>query len=176
MATMIAGVNVDQSYSVDEMLDMYERGYLRAILAHGGYVPRANGDGTISFAPWAETYLGNLEKTGMTRMYAQKDGGDWVEDARAQVEKDHPIVRRTPQTRVTSMALRLMAQAQRSGGMIPGMTQAEIRSIVGYAWTQGVTEITMDDMRKVAAKLMGVAEVDNREADSHRVTRLHPTA
>jgi hypothetical protein len=119
--------------------------------------------------------MGNLEKTGMTRMYAQNEG-DWVEDARTEVERDHPIVRRTPQTRVTSLALRLMAQAKVSDGMVPGMTQEEIRSIVGYAWTQGVTEITMEDMRKIAAKLMGVAQVDNREADSHRVTRVHPTA
>jgi hypothetical protein len=172
---VIAGVDIDRSYSIEEMLDMYERGYLKAILAHGGLVPRANGDGTIQFAAWDQTYLGNLEKTGATRFYAQ-DNGNWVEDARAEVEKDHPIVRRTPQERVTAMALRLLAQARASDGVIPGLTEEEIRKIVGYAWTQGVTEITMDDMRKVAAKLMGVAEVDNREADSHRVTRLHPTA
>ena len=172
---VVAGIDIDKSYSIEEMLEMYERGYLREILKVRGLVPRANGDGTIQFAEWSETYLGNLEKTGMTRMYAQNNGS-WVEDATAQVEKDHPIVRRTPQDRVTSMALRLMAQAKRSDGAIPGLSQEEIRQIVGYAWTQGVTEITMDDMRKIAAKLMGVAEVDNREADSHRVTRLHPTA
>ena len=172
---VIAGVDIDRKYSIEEMLDMYERGYLKAILAHGGVVPRATMDGTIEFAPWDETYLGNLEKTGATRFYAQNDG-NWIEDATAQVEKDHPIIRRTPQERVTSMALRLLAQAKRSNGAIPGLSQEEIRQIVGYAWTQGVTEITMDDMRKVAARLLGVAEVDNREADSHRVTRLHPTA
>lgn len=173
MAKVIAGIDIERDYSVDEMLDMYERGYLRAILQHGGYTPRANGDGTITFAPWAETYLGNLERTGMTREY---DMGDWAEEERKVVEHDYPIVRRTPQQRVTAMALRLLAQAKQSDGKIPGMSEAEIRSIVGYAWTQGVTDITMEDMRKVAAKLMGIAEVDNREADSHRVTRVHPTA
>lgn len=167
---IVDGIDITRVFTIQEIKDMYYRGYLKktAVL---GYVVQARADGTVRFVPWydgflAREYAGELRET------------DWsaeAEQMRLDVEREHPMSRRTPQQRVASMLIRFMGEAKRNGGQIPGLSDDMIKSVLGKSWKEG-TPLSEEDVRAVAARFLGVAEVDNREADSHRVIRKHQFA
>lgn len=169
-ATIIDGIDVSRVYPAEEILKMWEDGHLREVCLKG-YVARANGDGTCGFVPWYEAMDAFNEHRGMRRYTIDQQ---YVEDMKADVEEKHPIVRRTPQQRVAAMVLRLLGDAKRYG-TIPGIPKETLQAIAGEYWKIG-EPVTEDLIRRVAAYYLGVAEVDNKEADSHRVTREHPTS
>jgi len=162
-------IKVGVKYPAERILEFWKDGRLRDVTLRG-YVARSNGDGTCSFEPWWKATDAFNEHRGMRQHKAPMT----VEEQRAEIEREHPIVRRTPQQRVAAMVLRIMGDAKKHGG-IPGLTQEQIRTIVGEYWKAG-DPVTEELVRRVAAYYLSVAEKDNREADSHRVTRQHPTA
>lgn len=149
---------------------MYTSGKYREVVIEG-YVARANADGTCEFVPWHKSDAIRA-RFGQARVY--EPSRNWAEDMRQDVEAQYPIRRRTPQERVAAMVMRLMLEAKEHG-TVPGLPQEKLREIVGEYWKNGITEVTEDMVRKVAAHYMSVAEIDNKEADRKRVTRAYAT-
>jgi hypothetical protein len=146
---------------------MHRKGQLRAITLNG-YVTRVDIlDDTISFVPFWESSKFRDEQGTM------KMTEFGVENKRKELEAEHPITRSTPQEKVARLALRLMTEAKRTG-RISGLSNAEHASILGESWKEG-TPLTGEDVQKLSQWFMQRAEVDNKEADAHRVTQLHKT-
>lgn len=168
MPTIVAGIDIDRAYTGDEVLEMHRKGRLRDITLEG-YCTRADADGTIKFVPYYESTWFRLDADKPVQ-----SGTNLAERMLADVEANHPIHRRTPQERVASMMLRLMAEYKRSG-TLPGVPADLIERVTGSAWREG-EPLTAEDIRAVAAHYMGVGEKENRESDRKRVARHHATA
>lgn len=164
-AKIVNGVNIHKAFSSEEIFELHESGRLRGITLEG-YATRVE-DGKIWFVPFYESTLFRMEH-GKQRQYVSHDFQEWM---RQDVEQQHPMTRRTPQERVASMVLRLMATVKNTGGL-PGFTDEQIKEIVGTGWAAGMP-ITEDVVRAIVAKFLNVGEQQNREADSHRSVRQH---
>jgi len=152
---IVAGVDISRSYTGEEIIDMHRRGRLRDITLQG-YCTRADADGTIKLVPWYESTWFRLDAGKPT----QATSRNLAESMLADVNANHPIRRRTPQERVASMMLRLMAEVKRSG-TIPGVTPDLIKRVVGNAWQEG-QPLTEEVVRAVAAHYLGVGEKENK--------------
>lgn len=168
---IVGGIDLSKRYHIDDIFKMRRDGRLQNI-ALAGYVVRSEDNGMISFVPWHQSTFAARKAAGGDRQY---DITADAEKMREDVEREFPMVRRTPQQRVASMVVRMMAEAKRNG-TIAGLTDAQIRTITGEAWLTGESQVTEAMVRKVVAHFLGVAEVDNREADSKRTTRAHQFA
>ena len=62
MAKIIDGIDIERSYTTEEIIDMYHKGRLKPI-ALVGYCTRANDDGTIGFIPFWESTLFRSEQS-----------------------------------------------------------------------------------------------------------------
>ena len=162
---LIAGVDITGSFTPEDIVSFFSSGRLRSITDRG-YVTQGTEDGTIRFVPWTESLHFRKPKTYVS--------DDFVEVMRQDVEREHPILRRTPVERKMSMAMRIAAEYSRTG-MVPGMTDPEVQTLVGEAWKAG-EPLTGEAIVELAKKLMEHAEKENREAESHRVTRDFMTA
>lgn len=180
--TVVGGVDISRTYTVPEITEMYVKGRLGAAAVEG-YIVRAEGDGTIGFVKADESTLsqmmyGRKDKRGVTHLRGGRVYGTdhpvW-EEMRQDIEKEHPMVRRSAQEKKLSMVRRLLNTAQQFG-TIPGLTDEQISTMIGEKWTTGVSVVTADMLDRVAARLLGQGEASNKEADSHRVTRAHPLA
>jgi hypothetical protein len=96
-----------------------------------------------------------------------------VEAKRKELERDHPISRSTPQEKVARLAMRLLAEAKRTG-RVTGLSDDEHASILGESWRVG-SPLTGTDIEKLSQWFMQRAEIDNKEADAHRITSDHMT-
>ena len=166
---IIDGIDITRKYAIAEIMDMHAKGKLRPV-GVAGYIVRADADGMVGFVPWTESTLYRAERDKLL----VHESSDFAEVMRRDVEAEHPMVRRTPQQRVAAMLVRLMGTAQRTG-TVPGLTQEQISTITGAAWKEG-DPLPADSVKAVAAHFLGIAEKQNREADSHRVTRKHALA
>lgn len=179
--SVVEGVELTRGFTSEEIFEMKESGRLKK-LAAAGYVGQASIEsGLIHFVPFEESpYFRsdpvNLQPgvaTPLTNpMVIQHPGS--LEQRRKELEEKHPMFRTTPQEKVGRMMLRLMAEVKRTG-TIPGLSNEDIKAIVGESWRTG-DPITADAVRAVAAHFLGLGEKHNREADSRRVTRKHPLA
>lgn len=166
---IVGGVDIDRKYPIEEILKMHAEGKLKPI-AVDGYVVRADADGMVGFVPWTESTLFRMER-GKTLVH-QSD--DFAEAMRQDVEREHPIVRRTPQERVAALMVRLMGTAAEVGG-IPGLTEAQINAITRMSWREG-DPLPATAVQAVAAHFLGIAQNQNREEDRKKTTRQFPTA
>lgn len=158
---IVAGVDISRKYHFTEIMAMYHKGLLQPI-ALEGYLVRADVlDGMISFVPWHESSAARAE-AGRPASAAFD-----VEAMREDVEREHPIVRRTPQQRKDAIAKRLAAA--------PHFSEAVVSEVLTESWKKG-EPVTGDQIEAVAAVLMQRAENENRAADAKRVTRKHMTA
>jgi hypothetical protein len=163
----IDGIDIAQKFTSEQIFDMHRKGQLRAITLNG-YVTRVDIlDDTISFVPFWESSKFRDEQGTM------KMTEFGVENKRKELEHDHPITRSTPQEKVARLAMRLLAEAKRSG-RVTGLSDDEHAAILGESWRSG-SPLTGSDIEKLSQWFMQRAEVDNREADRHRVTQLHKT-
>ena len=168
---VVNGVDLSRAYPAEDLMDMLRRGRLRGIV-EAGYVPVGDSDTqTIKFVPWWDSHF---QRSVEGRLRNIEWGYDEVEAERQNVEHEHPIRRRTPQQRTAAMMIRLMGEARRTG-TVPGLSQDQLQTIVGESWKKG-EPLAAEDVQRVAAWFMARGEVDNREADSHRTTRVHQTA
>lgn len=167
--TIIDGIDISRRYTIQEIMDMHAKGKLRPV-GVAGYIVRADADGTVGFVPWTQSTLYRSQRDALL----VHQSTDFVEAMRQDVEAEHPMRRRTPQERTAAMLVRIMGTAQRYG-TVPGLTQEQISTITGAAWREG-DPLPAESVRAVAAHFLGIAEKQNREADSHRVARKHALA
>jgi hypothetical protein len=165
---IISGVDVTGSFTAEDIMAMFHRGTLRDITDRG-YCSQGTENGMLQFVPYEES-LAFRTDTGRSQTYVSED---FTEAMRQEVERENPILRSTPQEKVARFALRIMAEVKRTG-RVTGMSNEEMRSIVGESWKEG-QPLTGEDIQKLSQWFMGRAEVDNKEADSHRVTSEHMT-
>lgn len=167
----VDGIDLTKEYPIHDIMDMFYGGKLRGV-AQAGWVVQAVGEDTtmIRFVPWWESHLQRREEDRL-RVHPEAIN---VDAMREDVEREHPMRRRTPQQRTAAMMVRLMSEAKKTGS-VPGLTPEQIRAIIGESWRQG-EPLAAEDVQKVAAWFMSRGEVDNREADSHRTTRAHQFA
>ena len=169
---VINGIDVTVLRPIEEVMQMFYDGKLPALVREGGYIPQADEEtGMIRFVPW---YDGHIQRRLEGRLRQVEWGYDELEAQNQEIERAHPIRRRTPQQRQAAMMVRLMGDAKRTG-TIPGLSQEQLKTILGESWKMG-EPLSSEDVQNVAAWFLGRAQTDNREADRHRVTRAHPTA
>jgi len=164
----VDGIDITRTFSPEEIFDLHAKGRLRKI-ALAGYCTRAGDDG-IQFIPWYESTRFRMD-TDTLPVHASDDFVPYMQN---KLETEHPMRRSTPQQKVGRMMLRLMAEVKRTG-TIPGFTPEDIKHIVGESWKQG-EPLAAEDVQKVAAYFLGLGQKQNKEADSHRVTRAHALA
>lgn len=165
---IIAGVNIHRGYTPEEVFELHDKGLLRPITLEG-YATRVD-EGKIWFVPWTESTAFRAEHGKLM----QHDISPIFDKMAKDLEEEHPMFRRTPQERTTSMVMRLMATVKQTGGL-PGISDADIKALVGNSWKDG-SPITEDVVRALVAKLLNVAQNQNRAADAKRSTRAHPYA
>jgi len=164
----VDGIDIGQKFTSEEIFDLHRRGKLRSITLEG-YVTRVDIlDNTISFVPFWESSKFR-DETGQMKM---TEFG--IEEKRKELEDEHPISRRTPQERVAALAMRLVGEIKRSG-RVGGLSDEDITQLTSESWKAG-EPLLASDARTIAATLLSKAEKENKEAESHRVTRDFRTA
>ena len=153
---------VSRTYTPDEVAKFYLSGEL-AHIALNGYVARADSDDAgnrvMRFVPFHEA-----SDPTKPRTYA-------VEGVKEALRQGLPErTKRTPQQRVASLMVRIMAHAKQTGSF-PGLSDEQVSEIVGEAWKTGQTEVTAEMVRKVAQRFMEGAQQQADERDRRRVTR-----
>lgn len=177
---IVAGVDLNRKYRIEEILEMHAKGMLRPI-GVAGYIVRADADGMVGFVPASESTLFRMPGRNT-------DTGEWedgtlkeydttadFERMREDVNREHPMVRRRAQEKRESLVQRLLLTAQQYG-TIPGLTDEQISTMIGEKWTTGVSVVTAEMLSRVSAYLLGQGEVQNKEHDRHRTTRDHALA
>jgi hypothetical protein len=168
--TIVAGVDLTQRYTPEDILDMYKTGRLRQI-TNLGYCTQGDESGTLRFVPYYESNAFRVDSEADLRHYTTQFD---AEKMRQEIETEHPILRRTPQERAAAMTLRILAEMKKYG-TVPGIPGDQLKRIIVEHWKVG-QPVTEEAARRVAQWYLGMGEVDNKEADRHRVTRAHPTA
>ncbi len=158
---LVAGVNVDRVYTLGELLEMHAAGRYRNVVLNGYVCQTDVVDATIRLVPWEESTFA-MTKGDKPFPIVPYDR----EAMRQDVEREHPINKRTPQKKREAVANRMKAD--------PVLAEWVIRDIQAESWKRGQM-VTGEDIEAAAAKMLSNAEVDNKEADSHRVTRQHKT-
>lgn len=161
---VVGGVDLTRRYTPEDIVDMFGSGRLRAI-TDAGYCTQGRADGFLYFVPWHESNAFKAENNAWETRSFDADA------MREDVEREHPMLRRTPQEKVAAMVMRLMADAKAGNG-VPGLTEAQVKGITGQTWVSG-EPMSETMIRSIAAHLLGIGEATNKEADSHRTTRLH---
>jgi hypothetical protein len=162
---IIDGVDVTKSYTAEDILSFFETGRLRSITDRG-YCTQGTEEGLLQFVPWQESLAFRTPKTYVSE--------DFTEVMRQDVEREHPILRRTPQERKMAMAMRIASEVERTGS-VPGLTDPEVNAIVGEAWRMG-DPVSGETIVALAKELMEQAEKQNREHNAHKVTNDFMTA
>lgn len=164
----IGDIDTSRQYPIEELMQMFYDGKLTGGRMDGWVVQADADTGMISFVPWWE---GHMTRSSEGRLRSAEID---AEAMRQDVEREHPMRRRTPQQRTAAMMVRLMGEAAKTG-TIPGFSPEQIRTIVGESWKAG-EPLAAEDVKRVAAHFLGQAQAANREADSHRTTRAHQYA
>lgn len=148
---IVNGVNIHKVFTSEEIIELHEAGRLRGIVLEG-YCTRVE-DGKIYFVPWYESSFMRAEQGKLMTHVSD----DFVPAMQAEVEEEHPIIKRTPQQRVASMVMRLIAEYKNSGNTLPGIHGEDIKAMVGASWKEGAP-LTEDDVRAIASYFLGKAE------------------
>lgn len=166
---IIDGVDISRVFTADEVFAMYTNGKLRSITLQG-YAARADYDGTVRFVHHSKlnptrgrglkpVESGEVTSTQMQgREFSPPPG--WAEEMAASLT---PIRRRTPQERVESMMARIR-ESMRVHKTVPGLSESQLQAILGPDWHTGVSEVTEDVVRRIAAHYMAQAEAENKGA------------
>jgi hypothetical protein len=157
---LIAGVDITQDFTAEDIMDLFKKGKLRTI-CEKGYCTQGTMEGTLQFVPYWESVSWRQPKTYTS--------DDFVDVMREDVETQHPILRRTPQERTAAMAMRIVGEIKRTG-RVGGLSDDDVKHMTKESWKEG-QPLTAEDARTIAQTLLEHAEVDNEESESHRVTR-----
>ncbi len=183
---IVDGLDTTKSYSADEVLAMKDDGRLRNVTMKGWFF-------RFDLAKNAMTMVHVTDPTA-NRMAPGSTGGrrrrgfvvaDPLPNMKEAVEREHPIVKRTPQERLAAMTSKMM-QGERGqdgaarmlidmlsghgGGNMDAMTEDQVKQITGVSWKEG-DPIDADVVRRVAARYLGQAERKVAEQASDTRTR-----
>lgn len=162
---IINGIDTDKVYSADEIVQMYNDGRLRDV-ALRGFVSRANADGTCQFIHWTKANRLTGDKDHKPGVYTPNF------DMVAELEKGlPPIQKRTPQQRVASLILKILSAAGENEGKL-GLTDAQLKEILGESWKAGMP-LTMQDARRIAAHFLSAAEVESKKQERSQSAKLN---
>jgi hypothetical protein len=170
MAKIVAGVDIEQRFTPEEIVEMYKSGRLRQI-TNLGYCTQGDETGTLGFVPYYESNAFRVDNDVELRNFRTEFD---AEKMRQEIEDENPILRRTPQERAAAMTLRILAEMKKYG-TVPGIPGEKLQQIIGEHWKVG-QPVTEEAASRVAQYYLGMGEVDNKEADRHRVTRAHSRA
>lgn len=159
----------NKKYTLDQITDIIKNNPGVEDLKMLGYVLRTHDDGMISFVLWKDASNAQADKGPVSgRTYTQAG-------AAAAMKAELPaIVKRTPQQRIDSLMKRWVDQC-RASGTIPGMTETEVNMVLGEGWRLGVSEMTAEDVRRLAAKMLQDSETKFEAAESKKTVRTSPT-
>ena len=162
MASIVPG----RRYTRDEIALMRNDPQL-AKLQLEGYVLRRNLDETMQFVHWTKSATG--EKNGdwnpaLQQTYAVDTSGLFVNDR---------IVKRTAQQRVDSLVKKWWDSCK-GHGTVPGLTDAQISAMIGEDWKSGQRELTIEDVRKLAAFMLQDSENKKTATDFKKTVRPSP--
>ena len=116
---------------------------------------------TYAIVPWQQAAGG--ESFGTLRTPRQYSGTpDFGELPKIQ--------KRTPMERVASLTKRLIDDC-RTAGTVPGLDDARIKFILGESWKAGRSDLTAEDIRRVAAHFLQDAENKHEAKLSKQITR-----
>jgi hypothetical protein len=182
LSLIVGDIDVSRRYALEEIMEMYYAGRLKAV-ADAGYIVRSDFDhpGQVLFVPASESTLfrmpGHNTDTGKWEDSKMKTHvfPNLAEDMRKDVEREHPMKRRSGQQKRLSLVKRLLASAKQYG-TIPGLTDEQISAMIGEKWKTGVSIVTEDMVARVSAYYLGQGEATNKAADSKRTTKAHPLA
>jgi hypothetical protein len=181
---IVDGLDTTRTYSADEVIAMRDSGKLREVTMRGWlfrWEPLKGGMKMVHFTdPTANRQAPGSTGGRRLRAYTVEFDADQM---RKDVERDHPIRKRTPQERLASMTNKLtqgergqeaaakmmmdMLQGAGSGNM-DGLDDDAVKAITGASWKKG-DPIDGDTVRRVAARYLGEAE--RRVAETARDTR-----
>lgn len=168
--TIVGGLDISRTYPIDEIIRLYHSGRLSKVGIEG-YIVRADSDGMVGFVKADEGSLSRL-MTGKPRVYASDD---FVPQMREDIEREHPMVRRSAQERKLALVKRLLSTAKKHG-TVPGLSDAQITALIGEKWVTGTSVVTQQMLDRIAQRFMEQGEQLNKEADAGRVTKAHPLA
>jgi len=136
-----------RKYTFKELEGFREDPSMRGWAAKG-YVWEQDLDGTLQLVHWSKSILDNEAKH--PRGYVDKRP---IEE----IFPTEPIAKRTPQQRKDSLIQRWW-DACRKAGTVPGLTDEQLTELFGREWKAGVSEITYEDLSRMAATMLGDAE------------------
>jgi len=105
------------------------------------------------------------------RFVRQQDTGFTDKTYTGYFEDPDPIVKRNPLKRVESLLLRFVEDCKATG-RVPGLSDQQIRDILGPQWTDGRLDITVEEVKTVAAWFITDAEAKREAANLKRTTRI----
>lgn len=151
------GLQVNHPYTWAELEKLTQDPTLENLKLKG-YVLRGDADGTFTFIKWDEASFGGQGAPLAGRVYTPVGFEDL-----------DPIVKRTPQERVDSLLLKIMADCKQYQ-TVPGLTDDKIGEILGEKFETGKDDMTIERQRRVAAWFLAKAEADAKERARHQVT------
>lgn len=181
---IVAGLDTNRRYTPDEVIAMKDSGKLREVTMRGWFFRFDVAKGSMELVHFTDPSANRQSpgSTGGRRLRAYTVNFD-AEQMKRDVEREHPIRKRTPQERLASMTNKL-TQGERGqeaaakmmldmlqgagGGNMDGLDDDSVRAITGASWKKG-DPIDGDTVRRVAARYLGEAE--RRVAETARDTR-----
>jgi len=170
---IVDGLDTNRTYTADEVVAMKDSGKLREVTMRGWlfrWEPLKGGMRMVHFTDPSANRMAP-GSTGGRRLRAYTVEFD-AEQMKRDVERDHPIRKRTPQERLASMTNKL-TQGERGqeaaakmmldmlqgagGGNMDGLDDDSVKAITGASWQKG-DPIDGDTVRRVAARYLGEAE------------------
>jgi hypothetical protein len=170
---IVNGLDTNRTYSADEVVAMRDNGKLRSVTLEGWFFrwePLKGGMRMVHFTdPTANRMTPG--SAGGVRKGRTVTIPDPLPQMRADVEREFPIRKRTPQERLASMTNKLMGgergqeaaahmmlqMLQGAGDGVDALTDEKVAAITGASW-KGGDPIDADTVRRVAARYLGQAE------------------
>ncbi len=165
MPPFIDGIDIARPFLAEDVFRWRDEGKLRNVTLQG-YVTQFSWDHIGRWVHFTDKYSSNLTPGSHRQGQERQINFDYEKYFKDKNQSDSPIVRRTPQQRVASMALSLMAEAKQYG-TIPGLDERMVKAITGEAWKEG-EPITAEAVRRVAMHYLNFSETDVQRKDNQQ--------
>lgn len=167
-------IQLNKKYTRDEIRLMRDDPEL-AKLQLRGYVLRLDSDGTMSFVHWTRASGGGGLEEGKQVLPLRTFTTVWDTDKGEDPWNLPPLTKRTPQQRIASLTSRWL-DGCRKAGTIPGVPEDQVRKILGDGWKTGTSEITVQDVRRLASFMLQDAEAKKKARDDKLIVTPSPNS
>jgi len=130
-----------------------------------GHVMRIDADGMFTIVPEVQGAGAFGRGRALQTAYRSKE-------TIREIFPVEPIKRRTPQQRLDSLHASWAPEA--TAGGFPGLSEEQVRELVGRAWKRG-EPVSSDDVRALAASMLEQAETKREASERKKVVRTSPT-